>query len=111
MVSTDDVLSVAKMLDKPFTTCIIAKMIVESGKHRGVSYFRIERAVRAAVSWLVDRQVAYVVGEDVYKTASGAISKPFRYALYPGRKWNRKTRMVDYDQANIALLEKAFGFR
>lgn len=92
-----------------FTTCDIA--IILKSKFRGISYERIERSVRAGVFWLCEREVAYVAGESVKTTAAGCISKPFLYALYPGRTWNKKGREMVRSACDYQLLNSVFLFR
>lgn len=110
-VTTQEVLEIANRIDQPFTTGDIAKIIVESGKYRGVSYSRIERAVRASMSWMVKREMAYVDGDIIYTTKAGCISKPFLYALYPGRSWNDEIKRTEINCGCVDLLNQLFVFR
>lgn len=110
-VTTQEVVEIAKSIEQPFTTGDIAKRIVDSGKYRGVSYSRIERAVRASLSWMVKRETAYVDGHIIYTTPAGAISKPFLYALYPGRTWNDEIKRTETPCACADLLNQLFVFR
>lgn len=110
-VTTQEVLKIANRIDQPFTTGDIAKIIVESGKYRGVSYSRIERAVRASMSWMVKREMAYVDGDIIYTTKAGCISKPFLYAMYPGRTWNDEIKRMEVSCGCVDILNQVFLFR
>lgn len=109
-ITTHEVFMIAKEIKQPFTTNDIADVIVSSGKHRGVGYNRIERGVRAGMSWLVQRSIAYEDGHKVYKTNMGTISKPFLYALFPDAEWHEKTKAV-FDCESIDLLNRVFVMR
>lgn len=112
-VSADEVFQIVKEMEISFTTCDIADIIVANGKHRGVSYERIERSVRAAVFWLVERDIAYVSGESVKVTCSGCVSRPNKYSVYPGRTWNKQKHETERSSASVDfnLLNRAFVFR
>ena len=103
-ITTAEILEIAKTFTEPFTTCDLADYIVASGKYRGYSYQRIERACRASMSWLAERQIAYVVGEMHKITKAGCVSKPFMYAIYPGRTWNKKQRQVECSYGDVNFL-------
>ncbi len=89
-----------------FTTCDIARSLEK--KHRGISPHRIERSVRAAVFWLCEREVAHVTGHTVKITEAGCVSKPFTYALYPGRMWSKRERDTIRSVCDYGLLMRAF---
>lgn len=93
-----------------FSTNEIANQLVAMGKFRGIPHARIERSVRAGVFWLCEREVAYVAGEIMRKTSAGCFSKPFLYALYPGRTWSKKQREIIRSACDYELLNRAFGF-
>ena len=110
-VSAEEVFATLKQLhedhDVPaFTT----NDVTESLKtvYRGVSHKRIERSVRAGVSWLCEREVAYVAGVVETVTKAGFISKPFVYALYPGRTWNKRQREAVRSSCDTELLNRVF---
>lgn len=88
-----------------FTTCDIANDLAD--KFRGISHSRIERSVRAAVFWLCEREVAYVTGHTVKITGAGCVSKPFLYALYPGRMWSKQERETIRSACDYNLLMRA----
>lgn len=92
-----------------FTTCDIAARLAE--KFRGISHERIERSVRVAVFWLCEREVAYVAGHTVKTTAAGCVSKPFTYALHPGRAWNKQRREVVMADVDHMLLTRVLCCR
>ena len=110
-ITTAEIFDIAKTFAEPFTTCDLADYIVESGKYRGYSYERIERACRAAMSWLAEREIAYVVGEMHKITKRGCISRPFLYAIHPGRTWNRKTRSVECSYGDVNYLMQVLVMR
>ena len=89
-----------------FTTCDIARALEKS--HRGISQHRVERSVRAAVFWLCEREVAHVTGHTVKITEAGCVSKPFTYALYPGRMWSKRERDTIRSVCDYGLLMRAF---
>ena len=91
--------------DAAFTTCDIADALKK--KHRGISSSRIERSVRAAVFWLCEREVAHVTGHTVKITGAGCVSKPFLYALYPGRMWSKRERDTIRSACDYGLLMRA----
>ena len=110
-ITTHEVFMIAKQIEQPFTTNDIADVIVASGKHRGVGYNRIERGVRAGMSWLVQRSIAYEDGHKIYRTDAGVISKPFLYSLYPGRSWNDEIKQTEMGYASVDLLNRVFVLR
>ena len=110
-VTTEEVLELAKEFDKSFTTIEIAKIIFNSGKYRGISETRIERAVRASMAWMVRRGMAYVDGEIAYTTRPGCVSKPFLYAIHPDMTWNNKTKCAETNCGCADLLNRVFLFR
>lgn len=112
-ISVDDVLATLKELQeeyegKSFTTCDIARALQATNLYRGISFDRIERSVRAGVSWLCEREVAYVSGEKPKTTDAGCISRPFTYALHPGRVWNNKTHATERNYGAFDVLNRAF---
>ena len=113
-VSAEDVFDALRALHnddddgKPrsFTTRDIADALAD--RFRGIDIDRVERSVRAGVSWLCEREVAYVAGHTVKITGAGCVSKPFLYALYPGRMWSKKEREVIRGACDYALLSRIF---
>jgi hypothetical protein len=90
-----------------FTTCDIARVAgKEASRYQPAS--RIERSVRAAVFWLCEREVAHVTGHTVKITEAGCVSKPFTYALYPGRMWSKRERDTIRSVCDYGLLMRAF---
>jgi hypothetical protein len=113
-VTAEEVFEAMRMLHNDddsaaFTTCDIASAL--AAKHRGISHVRIERSVRAAVFWLCERDVAHVTGHTVKITGAGCVSKPFLYALYPGRMWSKTEREAIRSACDYALLSRVFVTR
>ena len=107
-ITTEQVHNLAKTIDGPFTTCDLASMLIDSGACRGMSFARAERAVRGAMSWLVNRELAYIDGEILKTTDAGAISRPYVYQLYCGRTWDKKRREAKRSGSDFALLYQVF---
>jgi len=107
-ITTDQVHNVAKTIDGAFTTCDLAALLIADGSCRGMSFARVERAVRGAMSWLVNRELAYIDGESPKVTEAGVISKPYVYRLYCGRTWDRKKREAQRSEGDFNLLYRAF---
>jgi len=107
-VTTDQVHKLAQTIDGAFTTCDLTALLIDSGVCRGMSFARVERAVRGAMSWLVNRELAYIDGETLKITEAGVISRPFVYRLYCGRTWDRKKREAQRSKGDFNLLYRAF---
>lgn len=108
-VTTDEVIEIAKEIGDDFTTRDIADRIIAKGNHREVSYSRLERSVRTAVAWLVDRELASVAGEITRVISRTNISKPKTYRYHEGRKWNKEERTVERSPVDFDTLNRAFG--
>lgn len=107
-ITTEQVHNLAKSIDGAFTTGDLASKLIESGSCRGMSFARVERAVRGAMSWLVNRELAYIDGETLKITGAGVISRPYIYRLYCGRTWDRKQREAKRSEGDFTLLYRAF---
>lgn len=109
-VSTDMVMEIASLFDTPFTSGDIAEILVE--RHRGIGYSRIERSVRACLSWLVAREIAHITGEEQHITPAGCTSKPFLYAIHPWRTWNKeKSYQEEKVECDFEILNRIFVYR
>lgn len=116
-VSTEQVIEVAKLFDQPFTSGDIAEALRTNLKYRGVSYSRMERSVRACLSWMVLKEVARIAGEEQHITSSGFTSKPFIYAINHGKTWSAgrlvkaKPVLEDENRGGFEILNRIFVYR
>ena len=108
-VTVEEVFEIAKGLGDKFTTRDVADVVVARGNLPNVSYDRIERSVRAAIFWLVERDLAYVSGEITRVISATSVSKPQTYIIYAGRTWNKKARQVERSPVDFNALNRAFG--
>lgn len=108
-VTVEEVFEIAKGLGDQFTTRDVADIVVARGKLPNVSYDRIERSVRAAIFWLVERELASVSGEITRVISATSVSKPQTYIIHEGRTWNKKARRMERSPVDFNALNRAFG--
>lgn len=105
-VSTEQVIEVARLFDQPFTSWDIAMVLAQ--KHRGVSSSRLERSVRACLSWLAVREIVYITGDFFCKETN---SQPFLYAIHNDKIWNEDRKYAETKEFDYETLSRAFVYR